>query len=142
LIRIKVGRRPDRHDPTILEQAMPVTVRAIAFACVLAAGACSSPGARIPGPVASAEPAGAIERGRLLTSTACAGCHATGPRGDSPLPDATPLREIVRRYPLDRLEEAFAEGLVTTHPAMPGYTFRAGEIDDIVAWLETLEAEH
>lgn len=121
---------------------MSVTVRAIAFACVLVAGGCSSPGARIPRPP---EPGGisaeAIERGRLLTSTACASCHATGPTGDSPLPDATPLREIVRRYPLNRLEGAFAEGLVTTHPAMPGYIFRASEIDDLIAWLETLKAE-
>lgn len=124
---------------------MSVTVRAIAFACVLVAGGCSSPGARIPQSTGSAEPAGisaeAIERGRLLTSTACASCHATGPTGDSPLPDATPLREIVRRYPLDQLEETFAEGLVTTHPAMPGYIFRASEIDDLIAWLETLKAE-
>ncbi|MDP3802332.1 cytochrome c [Brevundimonas sp.] len=124
---------------------MSATVRAIVVACILVAGGCSSPGVRSLQQTGPAEPAGvsagAIERGRLLTSTACAGCHATGSTGDSPLPDATPLREIVRRYPMNRLEEAFAEGLVTTHPAMPGYIFRASEIDDIVAWLETLEAE-
>lgn len=55
--------------------------------------------------------------------------------------DATPLREIVHRYPLDQLEEAFAEGLVTSHPAMPEYIFRASEIDDLIAYLETLKAE-
>ncbi len=56
------------------------------------------------------------------------------------MPAATPLREIARRYPLDQLEEAFAEGLVTGHPAMPQYTFRASEIDDLIAYLETLKA--
>ena len=55
--------------------------------------------------------------------------------------EATPLREIVHRDPLNQLEEAFAEGLVTSHPAMPGYTFRASEIDDLIAWLETLKME-
>lgn len=124
---------------------MSATARAIVFAYVLVAGGCSSPGARIPQSTGPAEPTGisaeAIERGRLLTSTACASCHATGPRGDSPLPDATPLREIVNRYPLNHLEEAFAEGLVTTHPAMPEYIFRASEIDDLIAYFETLKAD-
>ena len=83
----------------------------------------------------------AVERGRLLTSAACASCHATGATGDSPLPDATPLRASAHRYPLNQLEEAFAEGLVTTHPAMPEYVFRASEIDDLIAYLETLKAE-
>lgn len=124
---------------------MSATVRALALACILVAGGCSSPGARNLRPTGSGEPVGvaaeAIERGRLLTSTACASCHATGPTGDSPLPDATPLREIVRRYPMNRLEESFAEGLVTTHPAMPEYIFRASEIDDLIAWMETLKAD-
>ena len=31
-----------------------------------------------------------------------------------------------------------AQGLVTTHPAMPPFTFRAGEIDDLIAYLDTL----
>jgi len=55
--------------------------------------------------------------------------------------DAPPLREIVHRYPLDQLEESFAEGLVTSHPAMPRYSFRASEIDDLIAWLQTLKTE-
>jgi len=91
------------------------------------------------------QPAGvaaeAVERGRLLTSTVCASCHSTGATGDSPMADATPFRQLVHRYPLDQLEEAFAEGLVTAHPAMPAYTFRASEIDDLIAYLESLKAE-
>ena len=55
--------------------------------------------------------------------------------------EATPFREIVHRYPLDQLEEAFAEGLVTGHPAMPPFVFRASEIDDLIAYLETVKAE-
>lgn len=126
---------------------MTVTPRAIAlaFACIFLAGGSSSPGIQVP-PQARPEAfvsvaAEAIERGRLLTSNACASCHATGATGDSPLADATPLREIVHRYPLDHLEEAFAEGFVTTHPAMPEYIFRASEIDDLIAYLETLRAD-
>lgn len=106
---------------------------------------CIGPGAAVQDPVrkppsvAEDGPAQAIERGRLLTSGTCASCHATGPVGASPMPDATPFREIVQRYPLDQLEEGFAEGLVTTHPAMPAFVFRASEIDDLIAYLETLK---
>lgn len=123
---------------------MSATTRtiALAFACVFVAGGSSSTAHqayRQTGPSVSVA-AEAVERGRLLTSMACAGCHATGATGDSPLPAATPLREIAQRYPLDQLEAAFAEGLVTGHPQMPPYAFRASEIDDLIAYLETLKA--
>lgn len=84
--------------------------------------------------------AAAVERGRQLTDQTCTSCHATGPTGSSPMAAATPFREIVHRYPLDQLEEAFAEGLVTGHPAMPEFVFRAGEIDDLIAYLESLKS--
>ena len=83
----------------------------------------------------------AAVRGRQLATGACAGCHAVGAVGDSPMAAATPFREIVHRRPLDQLEEAFAEGLVTSHPAMPAYVFRASEIDDLIAYLETVKVE-
>lgn len=86
-------------------------------------------------------PIQAAERGRLFVSGICASCHAVGPAGTSPMPAATPFREIVKRYPLDQLEEGFAEGLVTGHPAMPAFVFRASEIDDLIAYLETLKDE-
>lgn len=83
----------------------------------------------------------AASRGRTLAISACAGCHAVGVQGDSPNPDALPFREIVRKRPLDELETAMAEGSVTTHPGMPLDTFRASEIDDLIAYLGTLPAE-
>lgn len=126
---------------------MRPTVRAVSSALVGAiifggSASCSSRSLFLAQPEPSegiaAEAAG---RGRLLTASACAGCHATGLTGQSPMQAATPFREIVHRYPLDQLEAAFAEGRVTTHPAMPDYTFRASEIDDLIAYLETLRAE-
>ena len=92
-----------------------------------------------PAPRVSEE-AQAIERGRIFVAQACASCHATGQAGASPMPEATPFREIVHRYPLNHLEEGFAEGLVTAHPAMPEFVFRASEIDDLIAYLETVRA--
>ncbi|WP_292026723.1 c-type cytochrome [Brevundimonas sp. UBA2416] len=94
-----------------------------------------------PASFAGDGPVQAAERGRRLADSACASCHATGPVGASPMAAAPPFRQVVHRYPLDRLEGAFAEGLVTSHPAMPAFNFRASEIDDLIAWLETVEAE-
>lgn len=83
----------------------------------------------------------AAVRGQQFAAQACAGCHAIGPDGVSPRPGAPPFREIARRYPLDQLEGRFSEGLVTSHPAMPAFVFRASEIDDLMAYLETLRTE-
>lgn len=96
-------------------------------------------GPAAPGAVGADAAAEAAARGQRLAASACAGCHAVGPTGASPLSAAPPFREIVHRVPLDQLEQRFAEGLVTAHPAMSAFVFRASEIDDLVAWLETLE---
>ena len=114
----------------------------LAAALALSCAACASP--EPPSTTALTRPdtvEQAAVRGRQLATGACAGCHAVGAVGDSPMAAATPFREIVHRYPLDQLEEAFDEGLVTSHPAMPAYVFRASEIDDLIAYLETVKAE-
>lgn len=117
-----------------------MSVRLVALALALVCTACAS-----PEPPAAAVATGrdmpveAAARGQGLAARACAGCHAIGPAGASPMAEATPFREIVHRYPLDQLEESFAEGLVTGHPAMPPFVFRASEIDDLIAYLETVK---
>lgn len=121
---------------------MPRLAAAIPVAIALGSAACASQ--EPPSTPASARPdmtAEAAARGQQLVARACAGCHAVGVVGASPMAEATPFRQIVHRYPLDQLEEAFAEGLVTGHPAMPAFVFRASEIDDLIAYLETVKAE-
>lgn len=117
---------------------MPRLAAALALSCA----ACASPQplsrSVLPTPDTTEQ---AALRGQQFATQACAGCHAVGAVGDSPMADAPPFRAIVHRYPLDRLEEAFAEGLVTSHPAMPAYVFRASEIDDLIAYLETVKSE-
>jgi len=110
----------------------------LALACAACASQEPSPAPTTTGPDLVVEAEG---RGERLAAAACASCHAIGPDGASPMAAATPFREIVDRYPLDRLAEAFGEGLVTTHPAMPAFVFRAGEIDDLLAYLETVRVE-
>lgn len=81
----------------------------------------------------------AADRGRVLAVNTCASCHAVGREGASPLAAAPPFRDIVRRRSLADLEAAFVDGGITGHPAMPRYVFRASEIDDLIAYLRSLE---
>jgi cytochrome c len=81
-----------------------------------------------------------IERGADIAARQCARCHAVGRSGDSPMSLAPPLRELSRRYPVDNLAEAFAEGIVTGHPAMPRFTFEPREIDALLAFIDSLGA--
>jgi mono/diheme cytochrome c family protein len=116
------------------------TPRLVAVLLALTGAGCASPehpAAASPGSGLVAQAAG---RGGQFAARACAGCHAIGQTGASPMAAAPPFREVAHRYPLDQLEARFAEGLATTHPAMPPFVFRASEIDDLTAYLQTLKA--
>lgn len=78
------------------------------------------------------------ERGAAIASKLCARCHAVGRAGESPLGIAPPFRDLSKRYPVENLAEALAEGIVTGHPEMPHFTFTPREIDALLAFLESL----
>jgi cytochrome c len=69
----------------------------------------------------------------------CSCCHAVGRTGDSPLPIAPPFRTLHTRYPVENLEEALAEGIVTGHPTMPEFRLDPDQIENLIAYLKTLE---
>ena len=66
---------------------------------------------------------GLVEIGRAIVEQKCARCHAIGATGESPHPKALPFRFIVKRYPVEDLAEALAEGIVSGHPDMPVFAF-------------------
>lgn len=78
------------------------------------------------------------EPGKALAEKHCARCHAIGPAGDSPFKDAPPFREVVKRYPVESLAEALAEGISVGHHAMPEFTFSPPQIEDLLSYLSTL----
>ncbi len=80
-----------------------------------------------------------VEAGRKLAELHCSHCHAVGDEGASLMEGAPPLRDLKLRYPIEDLAEALAEGIVTAHPQMPVFTFSAEEIDDLLAYLDSLE---
>lgn len=81
----------------------------------------------------------AEQRGAVYAQANCASCHAIGRAGDSPLTAAPAFRSLGLSYPVSDLAEAFAEGIVTGHPAMPEFRMTSGENADLIAYLESIQ---
>lgn len=105
------------------------------FFCVLALGACAG----LPKPQTSAPLAPAALLGLELAETHCARCHAIGVDGASTHPLAPPFRTLSRNYPVNSLEEAFAEGIAVGHRDMPRFELEPAQIDAIVAYLSAIQ---
>ena len=82
-----------------------------------------------------------VKRGEALLTRNCARCHATGTAGASPHPEAPPFRTLSRRYPVEGLAEALAEGLFVGHPDMPQFTFEPQDVGAIISYLKSIQ-EH
>jgi cytochrome c len=83
--------------------------------------------------------ASSAERGLEFVATNCAKCHAIGADDESPLTIAPPFRMLHENYPVEDLEEALAEGIVTGHPEMPEFQLDGEQIADLITYLKTLE---
>lgn len=86
---------------------------------------------------AAARPA----EGRRLAEIHCARCHAIGTEGESRHPMAPPFRTLSRNYPVNALEEAFAEGILVGHRDMPEFQLEPSQIDDLVAYLNSIQEQ-
>ncbi len=80
-----------------------------------------------------------VENGRAILQKNCARCHAIGRTGESQHRLAPPFRTLGRRYPIESLEEALGEGIVSGHPDMPEFKFDAEEVGDIIAYLKSIQ---
>ena len=79
----------------------------------------------------------AIE-GKAILEANCGRCHGIEAKGESPLPKAPPLREVYLKYPIDQLEEGFAEGMGSKHRDMPQIPFSADQVAAILAYLGSI----
>lgn len=94
------------------------------------------------GPVtAAAQSSGELSRGLDLARKHCAACHAVTRRGASPHRDAPAFRTLGNRYPVDTLQEALAEGLMTGHPDMPEFRFGPRDVAAFIAYLNSIQAK-
>ncbi|MFH1343627.1 MAG: cytochrome c [Pseudomonadota bacterium] len=81
----------------------------------------------------------AEQRGKTFALTNCARCHSIDRVTPSPLTIAPPFRTLHKRYPIESLAEALAEGIVTGHPSMPEFQLEPDQINDLLSFLKTLE---
>lgn len=79
------------------------------------------------------------QRGKAYALTHCARCHSVDRSTKSRVRTAPPFRDLHNRYPVETLAEAFAEGIYTGHPTMPGFELNPDQIHDLLLYLKTLE---
>jgi cytochrome c len=87
----------------------------------------------------AAQDAAALRRGEALVNRDCSRCHATAHVGQSPHPQAPAFRTLGRRYPIESLEEALGEGIISGHPDMPEFIFASNEVGSIIAYLKSIQ---
>jgi mono/diheme cytochrome c family protein len=81
----------------------------------------------------------AAQRGLTLMRTHCAECHSIDKVSESPLKIAPPFRTLHAKYPIESLRRPLQEGVLTGHPTMPVFRLDPGQVEDIIAFLKTLE---
>ena len=78
-------------------------------------------------------------KGEVLVRENCGSCHAVGAQGESPNPQAPAFRTLSEKYPVESLAESLAEGIVSGHPEMPIFVFKAHDVDAIISYLEEIQ---
>jgi mono/diheme cytochrome c family protein len=81
-----------------------------------------------------------LKQGLALLTQNCSRCHAVGRTGDSARADAPAFRTLSTRYPIESLEEALGEGIMTGHPDMPEFSFDAEQVGAIIAYLKSIQS--
>jgi len=88
---------------------------------------------------ANAQDAVALKRGEALLAKDCSRCHATARTGESRHPQAPLFRTLAKRYPIESLEEALGEGIISGHPDMPEFKFEGDDVGAIIAYLKSIQ---
>jgi mono/diheme cytochrome c family protein len=82
----------------------------------------------------------AEQRGLTFVSANCGQCHAIGVAGASPLPIAPPFRDLHRKIDVDGLREPLMAGAISEHPSMPHFSLDAAQVNDVIAYMKSLES--
>jgi cytochrome c len=85
----------------------------------------------------NAEPS--VLAGKAFAQANCSHCHSIDKFTLSSLAIAPPFRTLHQRYPVESLEEALGEGIMTGHPSMPEFKLDPGQIGDLISFLKSLE---
>lgn len=82
-----------------------------------------------------------VADGRKVAEKNCAWCHSIGSSDRSPNPQAPPFREIHARHPILALRMPIARAIATPHDRMPKLPLSVNEVDKIVAYINSMEAQ-
>lgn len=80
-----------------------------------------------------------VPHGKRLVEKNCSRCHAVDLYDESAHPAAPPFRNLSRFYPVDTLEQVFADGIKTGHPDMPVFRASSDQLLDMIAYIATLQ---
>ena len=81
----------------------------------------------------------AERRGQAFAKTQLRPLPCDRPDQRQPADAAPPFRTLHKRYPIETLAEAFAEGIYTGHSEMPAFELEPDQINDLLAYLKSLE---
>lgn len=76
-----------------------------------------------------------ISAGKALAELNCHRCHALGDAGESPFKEAPPFRTLHEYFEEGELEQAFNEGMVVAHPAMPQWVMTSDQARQLAAFI-------
>ena len=79
---------------------------------------------------------GDVARGASIAKRWCVNCHVVSADQKSAKVDVPTFADIARRRPDDRALSSF---LVDPHPPMPNLSLTRQEIDDVVAYIRSLD---
>lgn len=81
-----------------------------------------------------------LKAGQDLVEVNCGKCHGVGKADASPHEQAPPFRKLSDNFPMDALEEAFADGRIYSgHPDMPEFIATPEQVDAIIAYIASLQ---
>lgn len=79
------------------------------------------------------------QQGRILLEKLCSQCHAVGPTGQSPHPEAPPFRTFGEKLYDEDLKQRLQDGLTTIHPDMPTFHFKRRDAEAAVNYLKSIQ---
>jgi len=80
-----------------------------------------------------------VRRGKAIAVARCSYCHSIERAGRSSRAAAPPFRTLHKKYPVETLEDALAEGMSTGHPRMPEFRLDPDQVGDFISFLKSLE---
>ena len=88
---------------------------------------------------AFAQQSPAEQRGLTFVRANCAQCHSIDKVSESSLAIAPPFRILHLKYPIENLRRPLSEGIIASHPTMPQFRLDADQVNDVIAYLKTLQ---